>query len=237
MTAQPTLVLDDISFAHEGLTLRFDLDVVAGEWLAIIGPSGAGKSTLLDIVAGFLQPDRGRVLFDGRDMTSVAPAERPVSFVFQENNLFPNLTAEANVLLGLTTARRASPSEKQAALAALDAVGLAGFGKRLPAAMSGGERQRVALARAMVRRRPVLLLDEPLAALGPAMRQDVLALMSRLRREAGLTILMVTHQPEDAAGHADRIAYVENGRIAAIGRTAEMLGPPPHPALAGYLAG
>ena len=141
------------------------------------------------------------------------------------------------MLLGLTTALRASPAEKQSALAALDAVGLAGFGKRLPAAMSGGERQRVALARAMVRKRPLLLLDEPLAALGPAMRQDILALMARLRREAGLTILMVTHQPDDAIGYADRIAYVENGRIAAIGTTAEMLGPPPNPALAAYLTG
>ncbi|WP_336743331.1 ATP-binding cassette domain-containing protein [Aureimonas altamirensis] len=237
MTAQTALVLDDVTFAHEGLTLQFDLHVAAGEWLAIIGPSGAGKSTLLDIVAGFLQPDRGRVLFNGSDMTSAAPSDRPVSFVFQENNLFPNLTAEANVLLGLTTALRASPAEKQLALAALDAVGLSGFGKRLPAAMSGGERQRVALARAMVRKRPLLLLDEPLAALGPAMRQDILALMARLRREAGLTILMVTHQPDDAIGYADRIAYVENGRIAAIGTTAEMLGPPPNPALAAYLTG
>lgn len=237
MTAQPALVLNDVTFAHEGLTLRFDLHVAADEWLAIIGPSGAGKSTLLDIVAGFLPPDRGRILFGGRDMTSTAPSDRPVSFVFQENNLFPNLTAEANVLLGLTTALRASPVERQSAMAALDAVGLSGFGKRLPAAMSGGERQRVALARAMVRRRPLLLLDEPLAALGPAMRQDILALIARLRNEAGLTILMVTHQPDDAIGHADRIAYVENGQIAAIGTTAQMLGPPPNPVLAGYLAG
>ncbi|WP_062227912.1 thiamine ABC transporter ATP-binding protein [Aureimonas frigidaquae] len=232
----PILQLDAVRFAYDGLDMCFDLDVAEGAWIAVIGPSGAGKSTLLDLVAGFVGPDSGRILYRGADMSGMAPSERPVSLVFQENNLFPHLTALQNVLLGLTTRARPGAPLRARAEEALAAVGLAGYGPRRPAAMSGGERQRVALARALVRERPLLLLDEPFAALGPGLRQDMLGLIGQLRERARLTILMVTHQPEDALGHAERIVFIDKGRVALDGPVAELMGPPPHPRLADYLS-
>jgi len=221
----PALECVDLTYAYGDAEMRFDLSVTAGEWLAVIGPSGAGKSTLLDLAAGFLEPTSGEIRMFGRDVASLAPAERPLSMVFQENNLFSHLTAFRNVALGIAPRLRVSPAQREAVDEALSDVGLAGYGKRLPSQMSGGERQRVALARAFVRDRPLILLDEPFAALGPALRQDMLALLARLRRRQGrtATVVMVTHHPEDAAAHADRVAYLENGAVAAIGEAREIL--------------
>ncbi|WP_246160598.1 thiamine ABC transporter ATP-binding protein [Aureimonas fodinaquatilis] len=231
----PILVVENLTYAYQGAAMHFDLAVEAGEWLAIVGPSGAGKSTLLDLIAGFITPVAGRILIDGRDLTDVAPGERPVSFLFQENNLFPHLTALQNVVLGLTSRMRPDASQKLAAGEALAMVGLGGFETRLPAQMSGGERQRVALARAMVRKRPILMLDEPFAALGPAMRLEMLELLSRLRLQTGMAILMVTHQPDDAAGYAEKLAFVDNGEIVLSGNTSTLLTPPVDSRIASYL--
>lgn len=236
--APPPLCLEGVRFAHGETAFRFDLQVAAGEWLALIGPSGAGKSTLLDLAAGFRTPDAGRVLMAGEDVTRLAPAERPLSMLFQENNLFPQLDAFRNVALGIAPRMRVSRDERRQVEEALAAVGLEGYGRRRPAAMSGGERQRVALARAFLRRRPLILLDEPFAALGPALRQDMLALLARLRQREGApaaAVVMVTHHPEDAAAHADRIAYLEAGEIAAIGPAAGMLSATGDPRVARYL--
>ncbi|WAP70206.1 thiamine ABC transporter ATP-binding protein [Jiella pelagia] len=224
--APSALRLKDIRFAHGGTEFRFDLTVDSGEWLALIGPSGAGKSTLLDLAAGFLHPVSGRALMAGEDVTRLAPAERPLSMLFQENNLFAQLDAFRNVALGIAPRLRVSKDQRRQIEAALSAVGLEGYSKRRPAEMSGGERQRVALARAFLQRRPLILLDEPFAALGPALRRDMLALLAELRKREGeppAAIVMVTHHPEDAAPYADRVAYLEAGEIAAIGPTARML--------------
>ncbi|NDW06070.1 ATP-binding cassette domain-containing protein [Jiella sp. 40Bstr34] len=224
--APAALRLQDVRFAHGGAAFRFDLAVGPGEWLALIGPSGAGKSTLLDLSAGFLAPSAGRILMAGADVTRIAPAERPLSMLFQENNLFPQLDAFRNVALGIAPRLRVSRDERRQIEAALSAVGLEGYARRRPAEMSGGERQRVALARAFLRRRPLILLDEPFAALGPALRRDMLALLAELRKRddaPAAAIVMVTHHPEDAAPHADRVAYLEAGEIAAIGPASEML--------------
>ncbi|WP_279482090.1 thiamine ABC transporter ATP-binding protein [Aureimonas sp. SK2] len=228
--------LDAATFRHEAEEMRFDLHVEAGEWLAVIGPSGAGKSTLLDILAGFLAPSSGIVRLDGRDVTTVLPAERPVSMVFQDDNLFPHLSAERNVALGLSPTWRLPAAVRARAREALARVGLAGLEERRPSELSGGERQRVALARAFLRERPILLLDEPFAALGPALRGDMLDLVaaqrSRLSRKP--TIVMVTHHPQDAAGHADRVAFLEGGRIVLTGSPADVLSGR-HPSVAAYL--
>ncbi|WP_414833859.1 thiamine ABC transporter ATP-binding protein [Afifella sp. YEN Y35] len=224
MSDLPALVLDGLEYTYESAPMRFDLTVAPGEWLTIIGPSGAGKSTLLDIIAGFLMPERGRVTISGADMTGVPPSQRPLSFVFQENNLFAHLSAIQNVGLGISPRLRMGPAERQRAAEALEAVGLVGFDDRRPGEMSGGERQRVALARAFVRQRPLLLLDEPFAALGPALRREMLALLRDLRRRAGtMTVLMVTHHPEDALGFADNVAFLDKGRFVTVGPTEETL--------------
>lgn len=238
MNGAPALVLDDVRFTYETMRMRFDLAVEQGEWLALIGPSGAGKSTLLDLAAGFAEPDSGRVLMAGADVTRQPPAERPLSILFQENNLFPHLDVFRNVALGIAPGLRVSRADRARVAAALEAVGLAGFETRRPAEMSGGERQRVALARAFLRDRPLLLLDEPFAALGPALRQEMLGLLRRLRaeRQGGpATVVMVTHHPEDAADYADRVAFLEAGAVVAIGPTATVLSGQGDARVAAYL--
>src|SRR5262249_51735110 len=159
-----------------------------GECLAIIGPSGAGKTTLLSLLAGFEHAEGGLILIEGRDVTRLGPAERPVSMVFQEHNLFAHLTVAANVGLGIHPGLRLAADDRARVSAALAQVGLAGMESRLPSQLSGGERQRVALARTLVRNRPVLLLDEPFVALGPALRRDMLDLVNALRAARGLTV-------------------------------------------------
>lgn len=224
MSAGVAVKLDKAAFSYGATPLLFDAEFAAGAITAIMGPSGSGKSTMLNLVAGFEKPRAGRVLIGGDDVTSVPPAERPVSMVFQENNLFAHLSVEANVGLGRSASFSLGDEDEAAVQAALVRTGLAGKEKRLPRELSGGERQRVALARVLVRERPVLLLDEPFASLGPALRHDMLDLVAALQVERGLTVLFVTHQPEDARRVAEAIVFVEDGRVAAIGQTETFFG-------------
>lgn len=212
-----TVELDDVVFGFEGARMRFDLSIEAGDVVAVMGASGSGKTTLLNLIAGFEQPEAGRVLIGGRDMTGAPPSSRPVSMVFQENNLFAHLDVSANVGLGRSPSLRLSGSDRKDVAAALDHVGLAGKEARLPGELSGGERQRVALARVLLRRQPVLLLDEPFASLGPGLRREMLALLDDLHERIGMTILMVTHHPEDARALADTVAFLADGRIESAG--------------------
>jgi thiamine transport system ATP-binding protein len=217
------------------MDMCFDLEVPAGAFLAIIGPSGSGKSTLLSLVAGFDQASSGTILIGPSDVTRLPPPDRPVTMLFQDHNLFSHLDAETNVTLGLSPRLRPTPDEQARARAALARVGLAGFGRRLPGELSGGERQRVALARALARDRPVLLLDEPFAALGPALRRQMIALLMDLHRETGATVLLVTHQPEDARACASLTAFLESGRIRAVRPTAKLFAANDVPGLRDYL--
>ncbi len=197
--------------------MHFDLAIAASAIVAIMGPSGSGKSTLLSLVAGFETPRGGDIMIDGRSVLNVPPARRPVSMIFQENNLFAHLDVAANVGLGRSPSLKLSQDDRDAVSQALVRTGLAGKEKRLPGELSGGERQRVALARALVRERPALLLDEPFASLGPALRRDMLELVRALHEEHGMTILMVTHQPEDARLLAERVVFIEAGKISVEG--------------------
>ena len=230
-----TVELDQVGFQYEDMAMSFTLRAEAGQALAVLGPSGAGKTTLLNLIAGFERPLGGRVLIDGKDVTHLAPAARPTTMVFQGHNLFAHLIVAANVGLGIDPGLRLAPADKARVQAALADVGLGGLSHRLPGQLSGGERQRVALARALVRRRPVLLLDEPFVALGPRLRREMLDLVDRLRRDAGLTVILVSHQPEDARRIAQRTAFVYDGRVLVEGPTATLLDDPPVPELAQYL--
>ncbi|MDA4845698.1 thiamine ABC transporter ATP-binding protein [Hoeflea poritis] len=212
-----TLKLDAVTLRRETFDMRFDTQVEAGTIAAIIGPSGAGKSTLLNLIAGFETPDGGRLSIGNADVTDAEPSERPVTMVFQENNLFSHLDVATNVSLGIRPRLTTDPSDRALVTEALSRVGLAGFEARMPGSLSGGERQRVAIARAVVRRRPVLLLDEPFAALGPRLRRDMLLLVRQLQVETGMTVLIVTHQPEEAAAIADTIIFLDKGRTVATG--------------------
>jgi thiamine transport system ATP-binding protein len=230
------IVLDGVGFAWPGGgPMRFDLTVNAGEVMAVMGPSGSGKSTLLALIAGFETPSTGEIRIAGEAVTALAPALRPVSMIFQENNLFAHLDVAANVGLGRSPALRLTTDDRAEVEKALARVGLAGKERRLPRELSGGERQRVALARALVRERPVLLLDEAFASLGPALRDEMLDLVGDLHASKGMTVVMVTHDPRDAKRIAGRTALLEDGGIAEVGRTADLFSGTRSAALARYL--
>jgi thiamine transport system ATP-binding protein len=216
--------LEQVVFSYGEARFSFDVAFEPSAITALIGPSGSGKSTLLALVAGFETPARGRVLIGGADATALPPSARPVSMIFQENNLFAHLDVAANVGLGISPGLRLTVADHERIALSLERTGLAGKGKRLPRELSGGERQRVALARALVRDRPVLLLDEPFASLGPALRNEMLDLLVSVQRERQMTTLLVTHHPEDARRSAERIVFLEEGRVAASGQTQAFYG-------------
>ena len=205
-----SVALEDVSLAIE-----------RGEMFALLGASGSGKTTLLRLVAGFEQPDAGRIVVDGRDMTGVPAYERPVNIMFQSYALFPHMSVAANVAFGLrqeTGPRRLSKAEiRERVQAALALVRLEGFERRRPQALSGGEQQRVALARAIVKRPKVLLLDEPLAALDRKLRESTQLELKRVQAETGITFVIVTHDQDEAMSLADRMAVLHAGRIAQVG--------------------
>ena len=227
--------LDHVTFRYEEMAMAFDASFPAASFTAVIGPSGGGKSTLLNLIAGFEVPEQGRVLIGGEDVTALPPDRRAVSMIFQDNNVFAHLDLWQNVALGVSPSLRLDDAQKARVEAALAEVGLGALMHRKPGEVSGGERQRVAVARALVRDRPVLLLDEPFAALGPALRKDMLELVKAMSQARGLTVVMVTHQPEDALAAASHTAYLENGRIVALRPTAELFAAEDLPGLAAYL--
>ncbi len=225
------LVLDKMTLSRGTFRLHANTAFAPGI-TAIIGPSGAGKSTILDAVAGFLAPESGRVLWGDTEITGLPPGERPVSVVFQDQNLFPHLTALQNVGLGLSPGLKLSRDEAASVERVLARVGLEGLGNRKPAALSGGQQSRVALARVLIRERPVVLLDEPFAALGPSLRAEMLDLVSDTLGDK--TVLMVTHDPEDARRIAMQTCVVADGAVTAPAETRDLLDNPP-PALRAYL--
>ena len=207
------ICLDNVFLADDALPMTFDLQVAAGERIAIVGPSGAGKSTLLNLIAGFVLPTQGNIWLNGENHTHSAPYERPVSMLFQENNLFPHLTVQQNLALGLKTSLNLTALEQDQIEQVADAVGLTSFLSRLPNSLSGGQKQRVALARCLLRDKPILLLDEPFSALDPELRLEMLNLIDELCHSKNLTLLLVTHQPSELTGKVDRMLRIENGRI------------------------
>lgn len=205
------LRLEDIGLTQGTFAFRATFDLPRGRRAAVIGPSGGGKSTLLSVIAGFDAPAHGRVVWDGQDITGLGPDRRPVAMLFQDNNLFPHLDIETNVALGLEPVARPSARARERAREALTRVDLVGQERKLPGALSGGQQSRAALARLLLTARPLVLLDEPFAALGPALRRDMWDLVVELLPDA--TVLMVTHDPDEAARSASDILFVEEGRV------------------------
>ena len=195
------------------MPMYFNLQVAAQEKVAIVGSSGAGKSTLLNLIAGFEFADRGEIWLNGENHTHSEPFERPVSILFQENNVFTHLTVWQNIALGIKPSLALSDAERARVERAASAVGLQPFLSRVPTALSGGQKQRVALARCLLRDKPILLLDEPFSALDPELRAEMLSLLEQLCAEKKLTLLIVTHQPNELKDKIDRIIHVENGQI------------------------
>ena len=232
------LAIESLEFAYDdgpAPGMCFQLQVEQGEVLSLIGPSGSGKSTLLNLVAGFLQPRAGRILIDDVSIERLPVAQRPVSIVFQEHNLFPHLDLYTNIALGVDSSLRLDSVQVDAIREALARLGLQQLQQRKPGELSGGQRQRVALARALVRKRKILLLDEAFAALGPAMRAELIELVKELVREQGMVGLLVSHQPRDALIASSRSAFICDGRVAACAETSDLLQKVELPELRNYL--
>ncbi|HBV00368.1 MULTISPECIES: ABC transporter ATP-binding protein [Thalassospira] len=195
-----------------GLT-DINFDVKTGELLAVIGPSGSGKSTLLKLLAGFMDPQQGRIEISGRDMKGVAARHRDLGIVFQSYALFPHMTVLENIAYPLQLRRVARDERIERACKALQEVGLAHAGDRLPATLSGGQQQRVALARALVYQPKALLLDEPLSALDASLRGEMRDLITHIQRTANIAAILVTHDQEEALSMADRVAVIHEGSL------------------------
>jgi iron(III) transport system ATP-binding protein len=199
-----------------------DLDVAPGELMTLLGPSGCGKTTTLRMISGFQEPSAGRIFIASHDVTHVPANQRDIGFVFQNYALFPHLTIFGNVAYGLQVRNKSAGDIKLAVAEALELVGLAGFGERLPSELSGGQQQRVALARAIVIRPRVLLFDEPLSNLDAKLRVSMRGEIRRLQQTLKITTVYVTHDQEEAMAISDRIAVMEAGRIVQLD-TAEVL--------------
>ncbi len=203
----------NITFNYEQMPMQFTLSVQKGERVAIVGESGAGKSTLLNLIAGFDLPTSGEIWLNNCNHTQTEVASRPVSMLFQDNNLFPHLTVEQNIGLALVPSLKLNAGQKAQVAEIADKMGIAEFLARRANQLSGGQKQRVALARTLLRDKPILLLDEPFSALDPKRREELQQLVAKLCQERNLTLLMVTHQIEESKALFDRILCVENGRI------------------------
>lgn len=200
------IVLDDLN-----------LYVRENEFLTLLGPSGCGKTTTLRIIGGFETPDKGQVIFGGKDITRLAPNERQLNTVFQKYALFPHMTIAENIAFGLKIKKKSKAYIHDKINYALKLVNLDGFGKRMPDSLSGGQQQRIAIARAIVNEPKVLLLDEPLGALDLKLRQDMQYELIRLKNELGITFIYVTHDQEEALTMSDTIVVMNQGYIQQIG--------------------
>ncbi len=222
------LILENVSLAidrHQILEqISFKLPI--GQSLVVLGNSGAGKSKLLEVVAGLISNQGGRIIFAGQDIGALSPQERKIGFVFQDYALFPNLTAEANILFGLQ-ARHAPVREQDRWLKAVSIeLKIDHLLKRFPAELSGGQQQRVALARCMVLRPDVLLLDEPLSALDAASRERLALLMKKIQKKYRVTMLYVTHDHNEARYMGDQVLVIDQGRAVQMGRPEEIFARP-----------
>src|SRR6476620_5365877 len=195
--------------AIDGISLAIE----AGEFFTLLGPSGCGKTTLLRMIAGFDLPDAGRILLAGEDLAGRPPELRPVRTVFQSYALFPHMTVAGNVAFPLKMAKLPADEIQRKVTAALEDVRLQGFGNRMPTELSGGQRQRVAIARALVTHPPVLLLDEPLAALDAQLREEMQIELINLQKDVGITFVYVTHDQSEALALSHRIAVMNRGRV------------------------
>jgi spermidine/putrescine ABC transporter ATP-binding subunit len=212
-----------------GLTVRYgataavdalDLSIARGELFVLLGGSGSGKTTLLRAVAGFVQPDAGRIMLDGQELAGVPPYRRPVNTMFQSYALFPHMTVAKNVAFGLRGLARAAAEARVAEM--LDLVAMTGYAARRPHQLSGGQQQRVALARSLAPNPSLLLLDEPLSALDRGLREQTRTELVALQRRLGIGFILVTHDQQEALTMATRIGVMQDGKLRQVGTPAEV---------------
>lgn len=221
---EDTLVLDD-----------FSLSVEENEFITLLGPSGCGKTTTLRIVGGFERPDKGRVYFQGEDITEVPPNKRHINTVFQKYALFPHMNVGQNIAFGLKISGKTDEYIKDKVKYALKLVNLAGYENRKIDQLSGGQQQRIAMARAIVNEPKVLLLDEPLGALDLKLRQEMQYELIKLKNELGITFLYVTHDQEEALTMSDKVVVMNGGYIQQMGTPEEIYNEPENAFVADFI--
>lgn len=210
------------SFGAKPVLEELTLDIREGEFFSLLGPSGCGKTTLLRLIGGQERCDSGRIMLNGRDLTSLSSAERPLHMIFQNLALFPHLDVGDNVAFGLKIRKIPQQEIKERVADVLQQVELAGFERRSIATLSGGQKQRVAIARAVVNRPQLLLLDEPLSALDLKLRQKMQIELRQLQKKLAMTFVYVTHAQDEALSLSDRIAVMKDGRIEQVGTPEEI---------------
>ena len=238
LTAAMALIeLVDLSKSYDGETVldEFTLSIKENEFITLLGPSGCGKTTTLRIVGGFTRPDTGKVIFEGKDITDVAPNKRHVNTVFQKYALFPNMNIAENIAFGLRISGKSKDYINDKIKYALKLVNLSGYEKRSVDSLSGGQQQRIAIARAIVNEPQVLLLDEPLGALDLKMRQEMQYELIRLKRELGITFLYVTHDQEEALTMSDKVVVMNQGYIQQMGTPEQIYNEPENAFVADFI--
>ncbi|MBB1271529.1 thiamine ABC transporter ATP-binding protein [Psychromonas sp. SR45-3] len=206
----------DVNYHYKQQSFHFDLEVEAGSVVAILGPSGAGKSTLLNLLVGFITPVQGEIKINNGSILKQAPHQRPLSILFQDNNLFTHLSAYENIALGLHPGLKLNAEQKLRLHTVSEQVGVENLLDRLPAQLSGGQQQRIALARCFVQDKPILLLDEPFSALDPVLRVAMLKSVKSLAKLQNVTVLMVTHHIHDALSVASDFVFIDRGTALAV---------------------
>lgn len=238
MPTQPYLAVTALSKTYAGevhALVDVDLAVARGEILCLLGPSGCGKTTLLRVVAGLEQPDRGKLLFEGRDLTAIPVHRRGFGLMFQDFALFPHRTVQENVAFGLRMAGWDATKRTARVTEMLDLVNLAGYGPRSVFELSGGERQRVALARSLAPNPALLMLDEPLGSLDRGLRETLVEELRDILKRMGVTALYVTHDQDEALALGERIAIMRQGRIEQIDTPPNLYTHPATPFVARFL--
>lgn len=203
-----------------------NLDIYENEFVTLLGPSGCGKTTLLRILGGFLEPDKGEVIFDGKDIAKLPPYKRELNTVFQKYALFPNMNVFDNIAFGLKIKKMSKDVIEQKVMKMLKLIGLEGYENKDVTLMSGGQQQRVAIARALVNEPSVLLLDEPLGALDLKLRKEMQYELKRIQQEVGITFIFVTHDQEEALTMSDKIVVMKEGEIQQVGSPQDIYNEP-----------
>ncbi len=229
--------LQNITKSFDGNLVLDDMNLYIreNEFLTLLGPSGCGKTTTLRIMGGFETPDKGRVIFDGQDITSLAPNKRQLNTVFQKYALFTHMSVAENIAFGLRIRKKSEDYIRDKIKYALKLVNLEGFEDRTPDSLSGGQQQRIAIARAIVNEPKVLLLDEPLGALDLKLRQDMQYELIRLKNELGITFIYVTHDQEEALTMSDTIVVMNQGYIQQIGSPEDIYNEPQNAFVADFI--
>ena len=223
------------SFDGEQVLRSIDLDIHRKEFITLLGPSGCGKTTTLRIIAGFVTPDEGDVIFDGKRINDLPPHRRNVNTVFQRYALFPHLNVYENIAFGLRLSKTPDEEIKTRVTEMLTLVNLRGFEKRDVSSLSGGQQQRVAIARALINRPEVLLLDEPLGALDLKLRKDMQVELRRMQQQTGITFIYVTHDQEEALSMSDTVVVMANGEIQQIGTPEKIYNEPENAFVADFI--